>query len=94
MVTRVRRSQPCIGTGGIIAWQLTAHGKLFHSGLPHKSVNPIELGMEALAHLQRRFYEEFPPHPEEVRCGAQYASTARAVHRPAQLCRWLQDGRW
>jgi hypothetical protein len=25
-------SQPCIGTGGIIAWQLTAHGKMFHSG--------------------------------------------------------------
>lgn len=30
-------SQPCIGTGGIAAWQLTAYGKLFHSGLPNKS---------------------------------------------------------
>jgi len=28
-----------------VAWQLTAHGKLFHSGLPHKSINPIELAM-------------------------------------------------
>ena len=30
-------SQPCIGTGGIVAWSLTAYGKIFHSGLPHKS---------------------------------------------------------
>lgn len=29
--------QPCIGTGGMIAWKLRATGKLFHSGLPHKA---------------------------------------------------------
>ncbi|CAI5939842.1 unnamed protein product, partial [Closterium sp. NIES-65] len=28
--------QPCIGTGGMLAWKLKAFGKLFHSGLPHK----------------------------------------------------------
>jgi hypothetical protein len=30
-------------------------------------VNPIELAMEALAAMQRRFYQDFPPHPQEVR---------------------------
>ena len=28
--------QPCIGTGGMLAWKLKAYGKIFHSGLPHK----------------------------------------------------------
>lgn len=49
---------PCIGTGAMLAWQLTAHGKLFHSGLPNKSVNPMELAMEALAEIQKRFYRQ------------------------------------
>lgn len=48
----VADSQPCVGTGGILAWQLTAHGKMFHSGIPHKAINPIELAMEALVHIQ------------------------------------------
>jgi len=33
-----------IGTAGIVQWNLQANGKLFHSGLPHKAINPIELG--------------------------------------------------
>lgn len=70
-------SQPCIGTGGIAAWQLTAHGKLFHSGLPHKSINPIELAMDAVAEIQRRFYADFPPHPEEQRYGFATCSTLK-----------------
>ncbi|KAJ9526241.1 hypothetical protein QJQ45_009706 [Haematococcus lacustris] len=70
-------SRPCIGTGGIIAWQLTAHGKMFHSGLPHQSVNPLELASEALAHLQRRFYQDFPPHPQEVKYGFATPSTMK-----------------
>ncbi|PIA39928.1 hypothetical protein AQUCO_02600401v1 [Aquilegia coerulea] len=28
--------QPCIGTGGMVSWNLHATGKLFHSGLAHK----------------------------------------------------------
>ena len=36
-------SQPCVGTAGIVQWQLRCDGILFHSGLPHKAVNPIEL---------------------------------------------------
>ncbi|KAF8380691.1 hypothetical protein HHK36_028181 [Tetracentron sinense] len=57
--------QPCIGTGGMISWKLRATGKLFHSGLAHKAINPLELAMEALKEIQLRFYRDFPPHPME-----------------------------
>ncbi|KAF8063827.1 acetylornithine deacetylase [Scenedesmus sp. PABB004] len=70
-------SQPCIGTGGIAAWQLTAHGKLFHSGLPHKSINPIELAMDAVAEIQRRFYKDYGPAPQEERYGFATPSTLK-----------------
>lgn len=42
-------------------------GKLFHSGLPHKSINPIELVMDAVLEIQKRFYKDFPPHPLEAK---------------------------
>lgn len=58
-------SQPNIGTGGVQQWKLTAKGKLFHSGLPHKGINAMELLMESLAIIQKRFYEDFPAHPNE-----------------------------
>jgi len=58
-------SQPCLGTCGMICWSLKVHGRLFHSGLPHKSVNPIELGTVAIQEILRRFYEQFPAHPRE-----------------------------
>nr|XP_004245890.1 acetylornithine deacetylase [Solanum lycopersicum] len=57
--------QPCIGTGGSIPWKLHVTGKLFHSGLPHKAINPLELAMEALKEIQSRFYRDFPAHPKE-----------------------------
>ncbi|XP_072988179.1 acetylornithine deacetylase [Typha latifolia] len=57
--------QPCIGTGGMIVWTLRATGKLFHSGLAHKAINAMELNMEALKEIQKRFYRDFPPHPKE-----------------------------
>ncbi|KAK4728336.1 hypothetical protein R3W88_021324 [Solanum pinnatisectum] len=57
--------QPCIGTGGSIPWKLNVTGKLFHSGLPHKAINPLELAMEALKEIQSRFYRDFPAHPKE-----------------------------
>lgn len=69
--------QPCIGTGGMIVWKLRATGKLFHSGLPHKSVNPLELCMEALKEIQKRFYDDFPAHPEEARYGFATPSTMK-----------------
>ncbi|XP_075108124.1 acetylornithine deacetylase-like [Nicotiana tabacum] len=57
--------QPCIGTGGSIPWKLHVTGKLFHSGLAHKAINPLELAMEALKEIQSRFYRDFPAHPKE-----------------------------
>lgn len=57
---------PCIGTAGVTAWTLRAEGKLFHSGLPHKAINPIELVQDAVGEIQRRFYKDFPPHDKET----------------------------
>ncbi|EKX52085.1 hypothetical protein GUITHDRAFT_92346 [Guillardia theta CCMP2712] len=58
---------PCLGTAGMVPWQLKAKGKLFHSGLPHQAINPMEMAMEAVKYMQERFYQDFPPHPEEER---------------------------
>ncbi|ERN09318.1 hypothetical protein AMTRI_Chr13g115570 [Amborella trichopoda] len=69
--------QPCIGTGGMIAWKLRSTGKLFHSGLPHKAVNPLELAMEAFKEIQLRFYRDFPPHPQEKVYGFATPSTMK-----------------
>lgn len=64
-------SQPRIGTAGVIAWTLTATGKLFHSGLPNLGVNAIELGLDATTELQRRFYKDFGP--VEAECAYNFA---------------------
>ncbi|PPD79570.1 hypothetical protein GOBAR_DD23508 [Gossypium barbadense] len=69
--------QPCIGTGGMIPWKLQVTGKLFHSGLPHKAINALELGMEALKEIQLRFYKDFPPHPDEQVYGFATPSTMK-----------------
>ncbi|KAL0409337.1 UNVERIFIED_CONTAM: Acetylornithine deacetylase [Sesamum radiatum] len=69
--------QPCIGTGGMIPWKLHVSGKLFHSGLAHKAINPLELAMEALKEIQSRFYREFPPHQNEKVYGFATPSTMK-----------------
>ncbi|CAL0314355.1 unnamed protein product [Lupinus luteus] len=69
--------QPCVGTGGMIPWKLHVTGKLFHSGLPHKAINPLELAMEALKEIQLRFYRDFPPHPQEQVYGFATPSTMK-----------------
>ncbi|EPS71024.1 hypothetical protein M569_03733, partial [Genlisea aurea] len=69
--------QPCIGTGGMIPWKLHVSGKLFHSGLAHKAINPLELAMEALKEIQVRFYKDFPPHPSEQVYGFATPSTMK-----------------
>eukprot|EP00298_Acanthocystis_sp_HF-20_P012350 c19845_g4_i1.p1 GENE.c19845_g4_i1~~c19845_g4_i1.p1 ORF type:complete len:434 (-),score=190.05 c19845_g4_i1:34-1335(-) len=58
-------SHPCIGTAAAASWTLRVDGRLFHSGLPHKGINPIELGSDVLSQIQKRFYQDFPPHPSE-----------------------------
>jgi len=59
-------SQPCQGTAGAIQWSVEATGKLFHSGLPHKGINAIEFGTDALNYIQQKFYEAFPQHEREI----------------------------
>lgn len=74
-------SQPCIGTAAALTWKLRAEGKLFHSGLPHKGINSIELADEALAIVQRRFYEEHPPRAEE----GEYRFATPSTMKPTQI---------
>ena len=54
-------SQPCMGTAGCAMWTLRVEGRLFHSGLPHKGINSLELAMEAVKYIQERFYQDYPP---------------------------------
>eukprot|EP00750_Incisomonas_marina_P002172 INCI12129.1.p1 GENE.INCI12129.1~~INCI12129.1.p1 ORF type:complete len:483 (+),score=74.18 INCI12129.1:88-1449(+) len=70
-------SQPCIGTAGALQWHLKAHGRLFHSGLPHRGINSLELAMEAMNEVQQRFYRDYPPHPEEVKYNFATPSTIK-----------------
>mmetsp|Transcript_2757 Transcript_2757/g.9694 ORF Transcript_2757/g.9694 Transcript_2757/m.9694 type:complete len:428 (-) Transcript_2757:165-1448(-) len=74
-------SQPCIGTAGAMMWHLKAIGKLFHSGLPHKGINALELGMEAVKIIQERFYADFPAHPKEE----EYAFATCSTMKPTQM---------
>jgi acetylornithine deacetylase len=59
-------SQPCQGTAGNIPWKLDILGKLFHSGMPHLAINPIEMGHDVMSYLQKRFYARFPRHDKEI----------------------------
>lgn len=74
-------SQPCVGTAGAIQWTLKATGRLFHSGLPHRGINSLELASEAIAEIQRRFYVDFPPHPDE----AKYNFATPSTMKPTQM---------
>jgi len=89
-------SQPCIGTAGSLTWHLKAVGKLFHSGLPHKGVNALELANTAMAELQDRFYAEFKPTPQEKEWSFMTSSTMKptqvkcAVGSLNQLPPWVE----
>jgi acetylornithine deacetylase len=63
----------------MLVWKLKAYGKLFHSGLPHKAINPLELASEALKVIQNRFYKDYPAHPEEARYGFATPSTMKST---------------
>lgn len=58
-------SHPCQGTAGVIPWKMECHGRLFHSGLPHKAINSIEMATDVLNYIQAKFYSEFPRDPRE-----------------------------
>lgn len=77
--------QPCIGTAGMIQWNLTTTGKTFHSGMPDKAINPLELSMEALKVIQTKFYDKYPAHEKE----AEYKFTIPSTMKPTQ---WSYPG--
>ena len=74
-------SQPCIGTAGNAQWQLKVKGKLFHSGLPHKGINSIEMAMDSINYIQQKFYAEFPRVPQEV----DYNYATSSTMKPCQI---------
>merc|ERR1719223_1958412 len=62
-------------------WHLDVTGHLFHSGLPHKGINSLELGFQACECIQDRFYEEFPAHPMEKT----YLYSTPSTMKPTQM---------
>jgi acetylornithine deacetylase len=74
-------TQPCVGTAGNLQWKLTTTGKLFHSGMPHKGMNAIEMAMDAITEIQRRFYTDFPRHPKEN----EYNFATQSTLKPCQI---------
>lgn len=74
-------SQPCIGTAGSVQWQMKVKGKPFHSGLPHRGINAIEMAMDAVSYVQRKFYEQFPRHPREE----EYNFMTQSTFKPTQI---------
>jgi acetylornithine deacetylase len=59
-------SQPCIGSAGMLQWEIKADGRLFHSGFPHKGINAIEFAMDTVAYVQQKFFHDYPRDPREV----------------------------
>jgi acetylornithine deacetylase len=74
-------SQPCQGTAGVIPWKIEVTGKLFHSGLPHKGINSIEMAMDCVSYMQKNFYRDFPRDPRED----DYAFTTCSTLKPTQV---------
>eukprot|EP00455_Lapot_gusevi_P026648 TRINITY_DN280_c0_g1_i1.p1 TRINITY_DN280_c0_g1~~TRINITY_DN280_c0_g1_i1.p1 ORF type:complete len:434 (-),score=191.11 TRINITY_DN280_c0_g1_i1:127-1428(-) len=72
---------PTLGTGGVAAWRLTARGKLFHSGVPQKAINSIELAYEALRVIQDRFYQDYAYGEQERR----YLFNVGSSLKPTQM---------
>jgi acetylornithine deacetylase len=72
---------PCIGTASAIMWTLKVTGFGFHSGLPHKGINSLELANEAWSYLQKKFYEDYPPHPLEE----EYKFCTPSTMKPTQI---------
>lgn len=73
--------QPCVGTAGMVQWRLKVKGKLFHSGLPHKGINSIEMAMDAINYIQERFYADFPKHARED----EYAFMTSSTMKPTNI---------
>ncbi|XP_019863918.1 PREDICTED: acetylornithine deacetylase-like [Amphimedon queenslandica] len=74
-------NNPCVGTASAAMWKLRVDGRLFHSGLPHKGINSIELADEVVSYLQKKFYEDYSAHPEEER----YKFSTPSTMKPTQI---------
>lgn len=74
-------SQPCQGTAGVIPWKVEVTGKLFHSGLPHKAINSIEMAMDVVNYMQQKFYVDFARDPRED----DYSFTTCSTLKPTQI---------
>ena len=74
-------SQPCIGSCGAVQWEIKADGRLFHSGFPHKGINAIEFAMDAVAHIQKKFFTDYPRHPREE----EYNFAVQSTFKPTQV---------
>lgn len=52
-----------------------------------QAINPLEMVMEAVALVQKRFYEDYPPHPKEkeynYKCSSTMKPTQMKVEPPA-----------
>lgn len=46
-----------------------------------QAVNSLELAMDAMTHIQKRFYEDFPPHPDE----SKYLFATPSTMKPTQI---------
>ena len=62
-------------------WKLDVSGKLFHSGLPHKGINSIEMAMDVVSHIQSRFYRDFKRHEMEDK----YNFATCSTFKPTQI---------
>jgi acetylornithine deacetylase len=50
---------PTLGCAGAITWELKVLGKTFHSGLPHKGINSIDLAGEVVKYISAAFHEKY-----------------------------------
>lgn len=74
-------SQPCIGTCGNLQWRMKVTGKLFHSGLPHRGINSIEMAMDAVSYVQKKFFDDFERHVRDD----EYNFITQSTLKPTQI---------
>lgn len=80
--------QPCIGTGAMMPWELTAKGRQGHSGLPQDAVNALILAYESVSEMMKRFHQDYPEHPKEKIYGFKSPSTMKPTmweHPPGAI---------
>lgn len=72
---------PTMGTAGAVTWELKVSGKPFHSGLPHKAINAIELASQVMSVVQSKFHEKYAFSDKEK----QYKFAIGSSMKPTQI---------